>query len=70
MTAALASKKQPASGTSDGTLVEEGSSSMTNVLSSTTNMQNDSQEVGPSATYEIMEESNHLDHASKVKFNF
>ncbi|KAL3506660.1 hypothetical protein ACH5RR_032042 [Cinchona calisaya] len=65
LTAALASKKEPASGASDGTLSEQGSSSRTSVLSSPTNMHNDSPEIGPSATDEILEESSFLDHASE-----
>ena len=70
MSAALASKKQPASGTSDGTSSEEGSSSRTNELSSPAAAQNYSPEVGPSVNPEIVEENNHLECASEVNFSF
>ncbi|XP_027117279.1 plant UBX domain-containing protein 11-like isoform X1 [Coffea arabica] len=65
LSAALASKKQPASGTSDGTSSEEGSSSRTNELSSPAAPQNYSPEVGPSVNPEIVEENNHLECASE-----
>ncbi|CDP16563.1 unnamed protein product [Coffea canephora] len=67
LSAALASKKQPASGTSDGTSSEEGSSSRTNELSSPAAAQNYSPEVGPSVNPEIVEENNHLECASEEK---
>lgn len=65
-TAALASKRQPASQTSDNSVTDEGSSSRTNILLSQTGTGNNSADGRPSTNHEIVQENSCSESAVKV----
>lgn len=69
MTAALASKEQNTSATSDNTLGEEGSSSVTNDTFSQSDTPNNPANIGQPMNSDTIHDKNYIESSGKVKFS-